>query len=433
MTSTRRLFIQSAAALVAGFAGRPSPGAWPPRPSSPPEVPRAGDHIDAPWFRKALREASEATLEARVTPSGFLAGSGPPAGSPPDHGGGYWPTGLGPGTPTQQARNIVVLATGFDVTREPRFREEVARAADFLLAEFRDGEYGGLFACVDPEGKVLDDRKESYGTAHAILGLAHAARVCRQRAYADAALVIWSEMKEKLRDPHGLFRRETSRDFGVVGPGKNTQNPVMHLFEALLALHDSTRSEAVFQDARNLADTVFDQLYREPGYIPELYDRDWKPIPAGPAGQREPDGSPLDPYNAYAEAAQTGHVEIGHLIEWAYFLSRAVEKGFPDEYLSHGERLLGYAMKVGYDAETGGICGYSDYDGRPTAESSTRGWQMAELLKALMNWAVLRSREDLWPRFDRSLAAVRNSGSLPDGFHGCGMYAEGLRRAASQG
>ncbi len=207
-------------------------------------------------------------------------------------------------------------------------------------------------------------------------------------------------MKKGLQDQYGLFKRETSRDFKVEGPVKKTQNPVMHLFEALLSLHDTTRSKTVCQDIERLADTVLSRLYREPGYIPELYDRDWKPVPAGPPGQTEPDGSPLDVYNACAPAAQTGHIEIGHLIEWAFLFSRAAEKGFPRKCLGSGGRLLNYALKSGYDHQSGGVFGYTDYEGKPTADSSTRGWQIAGLLKTLVHWAVLRNREDLWEPFD---------------------------------
>lgn len=393
-----------------------------------------GSHIDAAWFRRVLAEETARSLKTVVTPTGFLGEAGPAGrrgGSPPAQGGqrGYWPTGPGNGTPTSQGRNMFVLAAGYDLTRKPEFLEAVTKAADFLLAHFRDRQYGGLFALVDSDGKVLDDRKESYGTAHAILGMSHAARVSGQKIYRDAALEIWSDMKGNLRDQYGLFKRETSRDFKVVGPGKNTQGPMMHLFEALLALHEVTQSKAVFRDAETHANTVFTRLYEKPGYIPELYDRDWKPIPAGAPGQTEPGGSPLDPYNYYAAAAQTGHIEVGDQIEWAFFLSRAVEKGFPRKYLSSGERLLSFAMKVGYDRQNGGVFGYSDYDGKPTAASSTSGWQICELLKVLMHWAVRRDRQDLWEPFDRSLAAVKSAGPLPGGYHGCGMYVEAIRLA----
>ena len=392
---------------------------------------RGRSRIDAAWFRQRLAEETERSLKTLVTPTGFLggAGRGGQAASPPKSGV-YRPAGLGTGSPTGQGRNLFVLCLGYELTRKPEFLEAVSKAADFIMTGFRDKQYGGLFAVVDPSGKMLDERKESYGTAHAILGMSWAARVSGRKTYGDAALEIWSEMKRGLRDESGLFKRETSRDFKVVGPGKNTQNPMMHLFEALLALHDATNSKQVFQDAQALADAVLTRLLQKAGYIPELYDAGWKPIPAGPPGQTEPDGSPLDVYNSYAAAAQTGHIEVGHQIEWAFFLSRAVEKGFPRKYLSPAERLLNFAVKVGYDSQTGGVFGYADYDGKTTAASSTQGWQIAEFLKMLMNWAVLRGRQDLWEPFEKSLAAVKGAGSLPGGYHGCGMYAEALRLAA---
>jgi mannose/cellobiose epimerase-like protein (N-acyl-D-glucosamine 2-epimerase family) len=394
----------------------------------------AGSHIDAEWFQRVLADETERSLKTLVTPTGFLGSTGQRGGragaSPaPAAPGSYRPTGLGTGTPTAQGRNLFVLAAGYDVTRKQEFLDAVIKAADFMLTSFRDKQYGGLFAQVDPDGQVVDDRKESYGTAHAIMGLSHAARVSDRKTYGDAALQIWSDMKKGLRDQHGFYKRETSRDFKIQGPGKNTQNPMMHLFEGLLALHDATKSQEVFHDAQAHADNVLAHLLQKQGYIPELYDADWKPIPAGPPGQTEPDGSPLDVYNSYAPAAQTGHVEVGHQIEWSFFLSRAVEKGFPSKYLPTAEARLRYALRVGYDAKTGGIGGYADYSGKLTAPTATTGWQICEFLKALMNWAVLRDRQDLWEPFDRSSAAVKSTSPLPGGYHGCGMYVEAIRLA----
>ena len=167
----------------------------------------------------------------------------------------------------------------------------------------------------------------------------------------------------------------------MTGSGKNTQNPLMHLFEGLLGLYDATKSKEVMRDAQALADNVIANLMKKQNFIPEIYDADWKPIPAGPSGQRESDGSPIDIYNAYSEAAQTGHIEVGHQVEWAFFFSRAVERGFPRKYLSPAERLIEFILRVGVDTETGGFYGYSDYDGKRTQASATTGWQIAEFIK----------------------------------------------------
>ncbi len=109
-----------------------------------------------------------------------------------------------------------------------------------------------------------------------------------------------------------------------------------------------------------------------------------------------------------------------------------MERGFPPKYLAPAQRLVEFVLKVGFDSETGGFYGYSDYDGKRTQASATSGWQIQEFIKMAAHWAVVRSRSDLWEPFDRSVMAVKNSGSVPGGYHGCGMYAEIVRLAALQ-
>ena len=157
---------------------------------------------------------------------------------------------------------------------------------------------------------------------------------------------------------------------------------MMHLFEALLALHDATQSNEIYKDAEDLANSIYSKLFQEKGgYLPEVYDENWKPLPV----------------------SESGRIHLGHQFEWAFLLSQAFDRGFPQRYMTIGERLLEYGMKVGYDRETGGIYNNSDYDGK-REERSKGWWQQDEHLRALMNYAALRGRPDLWEPFEQSLA-----------------------------
>ena len=160
------------------------------------------------------------------------------------------------------------------------------------------------------------------------------------------------------------------------------------------------------------------------GRLPELYDAGWKPKP--------PD--------------QSGYFELGHQFEWAFLLSHAVDKGFPKQYLAIAERLLNYGVKVAYDQEEGGIFSRGDYDNQ-AAKGPKGWWEQCESLRALMHWAALRGRGDLWPIFDKSLAFAKKNliddqfggwfystarrtgkGSVwQAGYHVSGMYQEALR------
>lgn len=382
--------------------------------------PETARHIDGQWFRQTLTGETAHWREAAFRPSGFFAVS-------LDR---QWrPVGSQNGTLVSQGRQIFVMTAGYELTREPAYLDAVRKGADFLLQHFRDTEKGLFFYSTTPEGKVVDDGKDSYGLAFTIFALSHAARVTKDKRYSDAALETWAQMKEHLREENGLFRPKMDRNYTKV-IGQNCQNPMMHLFEALLALHDATGSKAVLRDAQAHAATIFTRLFNaREGYLPEYYDRDWKPAPAD----------------------QKGYLELAHQFEWAFLLSHAVEKGFPKRYLAIGERLLDYGMKAGYDKEEGGVFSRGDYQGN--AVRGPKGWwEQCESLRTMMHYAALRNRKDLWPAVDQSLAYAKkylidaeysgwyysydpkaatqrtNKGSVWQvGYHVSGLYREALR------
>jgi len=360
----------------------------------------AEQQIDCDWFHKAILEEVAHWRAATVTPSGFLR---------PSLDREWQPTGRQTATLVSQSRLIYVLATGWELTRDEAYLEAVTKGADFLLEHFRDPEHGGFFYSASPDGEVLDNSKDSYGHAFVIFGLAHAARVTGEERFREAALQTWSEMKAHLRDKAGFIRPRATRDFSQVR-STNSQNPMMHLFEALLALHDVTGSEEVFNDAKSLAEAIFRKLFQEEeGYLPELFDEHWKPLPAD----------------------RRGYIELGHQFEWAFLLSRAVEKGFSEDWLDIGDRLLDYGLEVGYDADEGGIFSRGDYEGN--ARPGPKGWwEQAELLRALAHYAVLRERDDVWDAFAQSLKFVQRN--FIDWEHGGWFrsYEPGVPRAVEE-
>jgi mannose/cellobiose epimerase-like protein (N-acyl-D-glucosamine 2-epimerase family) len=377
-------------------------------------------HIDHEWFRKTLAEETARWRKAAFRTNGFFAVSLDRQ---------WQPVGSQNGTLVSQGRQIFVMTAGYELTKDPAYLEAARKGADFLLKYFRDAEMGLFFYGVDPEGGTVNSSKDCYGLAFALFGLSHVARVSGDERYTAAALETWDQIKQHLRDDNGLFRPQMDRAFTKVS-GRNCQNPMMHLFESLLALYDATGSKAVLQEAIAYADTLFIKLYDErEGRLPEYYDQDWKPV----------------------TFETKSYLEIGHQFEWAYLLSRAVERGFPKKYLAIGERLLNYGVKVGYDEQLGGIFSRCDQEGN-IIRKSKGWWEQCEALRAMMHYAVLHGRKDLWPAFDKSLeyakahlidpeyggwyqiydpaAATERTGKgsvWQTGYHVSGLYVEALQ------
>jgi cellobiose epimerase len=323
----------------------------------------------------------------------------------------HWvPKAQQPGDLTGHSRLVYVMVTGYEVTRDKRYLDAAVRGGDFMLKHFQDPVHGGFFYRVSPEGKPLAEHKNTYGHAFAMYALSHLYRVTRDERYRTAALATWQTIDRSLRDPHGGFRGDAPRDFLLGAPGNRSQNPVMHLFEALLALVDATQDPAARAGAASVGHFVVYKLMQGQAdgsaFIPEWYDTQWKPIQSKDQG---------------------GYVDLGHQFEWSHLLLGAERRGLSAIYPQAAERLLAYALKTGYDEIDGGAYNRVYADG--TVDRTKHWWQQAECLHALQAAAVASDKKDLWRRYDQTLALVREQ--FIDAEHG-GWYF-GLKKKCLEG
>jgi len=384
-------------------------------------------HPDAKWHERALVDGHlRHWLAVAPSESGFLRANFTRAWQPR----AQKTTDLG-----AQSRLIYVLVSGYELTGDPRYLDAARRGADFLLQHFSDPVYGGFFRIVDAEGRVVHDSKHTYGHAFAIFALAHAYRVTKDERYRDAALMAWRAVNLGLRDPAGGFRPEAPRDFSSGTADLRTQNPVMHLFEALLALYDATGSAEALAGARVVGDFVAYRLLEGlpdgGAYVPEWYDATWQPLPR--------EGG--------------GYIDLGHQFEWAYLLNSAEERGLPSLYTAVAQRILDYAIKTGYDDQAGGTFNVAHVDGTVVREKGY--WQQSECLRTVMRYAALYGKADMKRRYEQTLALVRdelidteNGGwflmtksacarqscpdEQPDAYHMTTMHREALALAARE-
>ena len=301
---------------------------------------------------------------------------------------------------TAQSRLIYAMASGFDLTGDARYLDAVRSGADFLLQHFADPMHPGFFRRVDESGRVIDDSKHTYGHAFAIFGLAHAYRVTRDKRYRESAFQTWYAMNVFLGDATGGYRPGASRDFAP-NSGLRTQNPVMHLFEAMLALWDATKEPAALEGAQRVGDFVLRRLLEGlpdgGAFIAEWYDGQWVPL----------------------KRDKGGYIDLGHQFEWAYLLSAGEQRGLPSLYGLAAERLMSYGLRVGYDSTNGGTLNSAEPD--HVRRTGKGWWQQAELLRALMHHAAFRGQTGLWPKYRQTLAFVRSE--FVDSVNG-GWYGE---------
>jgi mannose/cellobiose epimerase-like protein (N-acyl-D-glucosamine 2-epimerase family) len=329
-----------------------------------------------------------------------------------------------------QGRQLYSMAAGYEMTRSKEYLDALSRGMDFLM-KMRDEEFGGYYNRVRPDLSVIDDTKAGF-QSFALYSLAIAGRVTGERKYLDAAMVLFREVRDKMRDGPFIGSGSFSRDFmlprargggpggrgggggraggapggagqpgagaaavvqgqpaapaapGAPGAGRGggaagaaTHRINLHMFEALLSLFEATKSEEVWYEIAQELKAIERLFDHEIGYLPESYDASWRPV-------GNPSGNP------------------GHLFEWASLLSRAVELGADPKFIELGSRNLDLGLKS-YNHEIGGLGGINAA-GQPTR---MLWWPQCEVIKATANYAILHGRTDLWPIYHKTLEFVK--------------------------
>jgi len=376
---------------------------------------------DLGWFRRhLLEEILPRWLEAAVTPSGLYHTTLDRA---------WRRTGDGSATLVSQSRALHNFAAGWRITGEERYRDAVRAGARALAGPLRDRQEGGFFWSCDAGGSPLDTRKDAYGHAFALFGLAHALSVERSDAVLDAAEEARATLRDRLTDSRGGLVPALDRRFAGA-PERRSQNPVMHWFEALLAAAERGGLPGALGEAERAGAFVLSLPRGPEGALPELYDRDWRPLPA----------------------EEGGRVDVGHQFEWAWLLSEAVRLGLPGDWLSEAHRLLDVGLRHGLDAD-GGVRSTLDPALRPISRGLS-WWEQCEAIRAMLRFGGEHGRADVVPALARLVALVQRrfldpehggwtmrvepDGAVPDpskgthwkvDYHVVGMCVEAIRQA----
>lgn len=287
-------------------------------------------------------------------------------------------------TLVSQSRLIYNFAQGFQLTGEKHYLTAVKKGADVLINYFKDRQYGGYVWSCDPDGRILNTQKDCYGHAFVIFALAIASRVTGRRDFGEEALAVWKEVKKGFRDNHGGYIWHLDRRFRQLND-RRSQNPMMHLFEALLELIQLKGMEEVQEEVWDLGDFVLSRLKRsKDGLLPEFYNPNWHEL----------------------SEEKGGNVDVGHAFEWAFLLSRSCELGLPECWAEAGEFFLKSGLKLGFDKKDGGVFSPASPDGK-SVQKIKGWWEQCEAARALMHYAVRRNRKKYWSPLHKTMDFIK--------------------------
>lgn len=226
---------------------------------------------------------------------------------------------------------------------------------DWLLDKAGNaGRMPGFAHVLYPNGSVLNPLRDTYDHAFILLALAwytKASGDSQARALIGSTLDF---LDTEILCSDGSYRE------GVPATLPRRQNPHMHLFEAMLALHETIAYPGALERAHRLHTMLEERFLRPAPMLREFFDDAWEPAP-GEAGLI---------------------VEPGHQAEWCWLLRRyETAAGLPHGPLA--STLINAAERTA-DAATGFLIDEADIGGKPRRRSR-RLWPQTEWAKAWLS------------------------------------------------
>ncbi|MFY7836005.1 MAG: AGE family epimerase/isomerase [Novosphingobium sp.] len=254
-----------------------------------------------------------------------------------------------------QARHIFSFCAIGAMGWSGPWRELVAETVEVLLAHARRDD-GFFVHKLDVQARPLDARADLYDQAFVLFALGTAAGALGRIEWIDAAEALLDAIEVQWSHTQGGFTEGEIVDASI-----RRQNPHMHLFEAMLALHGASGRER-FRDLARAIGSLAATRFVDPrsGALLEYFEQDWSPV----------DG-------------EKGRIaEPGHCFEWAWLFERLARGGW-SEGVAIADRLVEFGRRTGID--------------------SCRGVAVNEVL---VDGTLYDARARLWPQTERIKVAV---------------------------
>lgn len=160
------------------------------------------------------------------------------------------------------------------------------RAYEYITAHFIDRESGGVYWSLNADGTVKNTRKQIYGIAFCIYGLAEYYKLTKEKEALRIAVELFESVEKYARDHTcGGYIEALSKDWDPVadlrlsekdGNEKKTMNTHLHIIEAYANLYDVWSSERLRKCIESLLD-AFEQFIidKNTGHLHLFMDEKW--------------------------------------------------------------------------------------------------------------------------------------------------------------
>jgi mannobiose 2-epimerase len=208
------------------------------------------------------------------------------------------------------ARILWTFSAAYNFTKNEEYLKIAERAYQYIQNYFRDTKNGGVYWSVNFEGNPLSTRKQIYGQAFTIYGLAEFYKATKNTEALDFAKELFYLIEKYSFDQQqGGYFEAFSKDWTLLDDLRlsekdrndpKTMNTHLHILEAYVTLYGVWQDATLAQQIRNLLKIFSDKIINpENNHLKLFFDKNW------------------------VSTAQS--ISFGHDIEAAWLLQEAAE------------------------------------------------------------------------------------------------------------
>lgn len=185
--------------------------------------------------------------------------------------GGFYGQMKGDGTLVKEANKGGILnarilwsfSAAYRVLGNPEYLEAATRAKDYILAQFIDPEYGGIYWELDCKGNPVDTKKQFYAIGFAIYGLSEYVRATGDEESLNVCMALYDAIEEHSLDKeYNGYIEACTREWGEIADMRlseldanypKSQNTHLHIIEPYTNLYRCFK-ELAEQDVVKISD-----------------------------------------------------------------------------------------------------------------------------------------------------------------------------------